>query len=449
MGMTERSGTIVGRRCSRRMRARALMLLPVLLAVALASADTARADWDDRPDPGEFEESLAPNGYWADDPGFGRVWRPYESWDWRPYVDGQWVWTSYGWTWVSPEPWAWTFHYGRWGFSNLHGWVWVPGYVWGPAWVDWYWGDGYVGWVPLGPSGFAVVPSYWVYVHDYHFCAPRLTNVIVAPRVLPDFIVHHRDHGWGRARPPDLRDVELVSRHRIVRESERPRESIAPWVQHRIERGQPVREHVVERGSERVIEHAARRPAPAVADDGAWHHGKGQADAGGARDHDRGAPGLPSRPTRMGATENPPMVFGPGGQPAGDDRDDGTGGRPAIQPGWTGPSHRAPGPATPDGAHGVGRGGPASGTLGGAEPPRGGGTVQHGGGTMQHGGGGMQHGGGVTIAPGWRGGTGGGGGGGTHAQGGHGSGGGGDGQSSGAAGAGAAGGGATAGSPSR
>jgi hypothetical protein len=88
---------------------------------------TARADWDDRPEPGEFEESLNPYGYWVDAPGYGRVWRPNEEWGWRPYVDGQWIWTSYGWTWSSPEPWGWTFHYGRWGWANTYGWVWDAG----------------------------------------------------------------------------------------------------------------------------------------------------------------------------------------------------------------------------------------------------------------------------------------------------------------------------------
>jgi hypothetical protein len=243
------------------MIARLVLLLAMVLAVAGAVPGAARADWDDRPDPSEFEQALSPSGYWVDEPQFGHVWRPYVDWGWRPYVDGHWAWTSYGWTWVSDEDWGWTFHYGRWGFSNLYGWVWTPGVVWGPAWVDWFWGDGFVGWVPLGPRGFVVVPTYWTYVHDYAFCAPRVTNVIVVHDRLPTYIVHHREHGWGRERAPDFRDIEHVSRHRIEQMDHRPERSIAPWVRNRLDRGERVRERVAEGGHERLIEHGGR-PAP-------------------------------------------------------------------------------------------------------------------------------------------------------------------------------------------
>jgi hypothetical protein len=239
---------------------RVVLWVAVVLALAGAVPGSAKAEsWDDRPDPDEYEESLGPYGYWVDDAQFGRVWRPHMHWEWRPYVDGQWTWTSYGWTWASDYPWGWTHHYGRWGFSASFGWVWTPGYVWGPAWVDWYWGDGYVGWAPLGPVGFAVVPSYWTYVHDYSFCAPRIHNVIVVHNHLPRHIFHHRDHGWGRRRAPDFRDIEHVSRHRIVREHDRRDGSVAPWVKHRLERGERVRERINDRGRERVVEHAGRR----------------------------------------------------------------------------------------------------------------------------------------------------------------------------------------------
>jgi hypothetical protein len=244
--------------CCAGMRTRTVLLVALALAVALAMPGRARAEWDDRPEPGEYEEELAPNGYWVDEPQFGHVWRPYVDWGWRPYVDGHWSYSPYGWTWVSAEPWGWTFHYGRWGWSNLYGWVWTPGNVWGPAWVDWYWGDGFVGWVPLGPAGFVVVPGYWTYVHDYHFCAPRVTNVVVVQDHLPPYVFRHREHGWGRARPPDIRDIDLVSRHRVERVSDRPRDSIAPWVTRRIERGERVRERIADRGEEHIVEHPGR-----------------------------------------------------------------------------------------------------------------------------------------------------------------------------------------------
>jgi hypothetical protein len=136
--------------------------------------------------------------------------------------------------------------------------VWTPGYVWGPAWVDWYWGDGFVGWVPVGPPGFAIAPSYWVYVHDYHFCSPRVPNVIVVRDHLPTYVFEHREHGWGRSHPPDYRDIDLVTRHRIERVADRPRDSVAPWVEHRIERGERVRERIADGGQERVVDHPGR-----------------------------------------------------------------------------------------------------------------------------------------------------------------------------------------------
>ncbi len=258
MGVSESGATKPSASCCGRMMSRLMLMIAMVLALAAAAPGSAHADWDDRPDPAEFEDELAPHGYWVDDAQFGRVWRPNTWWAWRPYVDGHWIWTSYGWTWASDDPWGWTYHYGRWGFSNLYGWVWTPGYVWGPAWVDWYWGDGYVGWVPLGPPGFAIVPTYWTYVRDFSFCSPRITNVVVVQDRLPGFIVHHREQGWGRRHAPDFRDIEHVSRFRIEQAQDRPDRSIAPWVKHRMERGERVRERVADRGGERVIEHPGR-----------------------------------------------------------------------------------------------------------------------------------------------------------------------------------------------
>ena len=36
------------------------------------------------------------------------------------------------------------------GAMATHGWYWIPGRTWGPAWVSWAVGGGYVGWCPLG-----------------------------------------------------------------------------------------------------------------------------------------------------------------------------------------------------------------------------------------------------------------------------------------------------------
>ena len=122
-----------------------------------------------------FYERLSPYGYWTFVAPYGRVWVPAVGYGWRPYYYGQWVLTDWGWTFVSDDPWAWAgYHYGRWNWGTGVGWYWVPGRVWGPAWVDWRYGGGYVTWCPLGPPG--VVFGYrhpgWVAVSEQHFTRP-------------------------------------------------------------------------------------------------------------------------------------------------------------------------------------------------------------------------------------------------------------------------------------
>lgn len=96
---------------------------------------------------GEFEN----NGNWRYESEVGYVWSPHVAAGWSPYSNGHWSWTPYGWTWIPYEPWGWApSHYGRWGFSVSFGWYWSPGRVWGPGWVSWGVGHGYVGWCPLG-----------------------------------------------------------------------------------------------------------------------------------------------------------------------------------------------------------------------------------------------------------------------------------------------------------
>jgi hypothetical protein len=104
---------------------------------------------------GEFESS----GSWRYEGSEGYVWVPRVAVGWQPYSNGHWSWTPYGWTWVPYEPWGWVpSHYGNWGFSASLGWYWSPGRVWGPGWVSWAVGGGYVGWCPAGRHGRPVAP---------------------------------------------------------------------------------------------------------------------------------------------------------------------------------------------------------------------------------------------------------------------------------------------------
>ncbi len=147
-------------------------------------------------DLGIFYRELAPYGQWIRHPYYGWVWFPRTvGYDWRPYTVGRWVNSNYGWTWVSYEPFGWaTYHYGRWAFDRRIGWIWVPGTVWGPAWVAWQQGSGYIGWAPLPPQvGFQIgvgirlgglnlslslAPTTYSFVDERQFLESRLDRYV-------------------------------------------------------------------------------------------------------------------------------------------------------------------------------------------------------------------------------------------------------------------------------
>jgi hypothetical protein len=121
--------------------------------------DAVAQTYDDGYDPQaytQFQDALAPYGQWTDDDLYGRVWQPsveIAGQDFSPYATGgHWALTEYGWTWISDFDWGWApFHYGRWLVVADRGWCWLPGTLWGPGWVTWRAGGGYVGWSPLPP----------------------------------------------------------------------------------------------------------------------------------------------------------------------------------------------------------------------------------------------------------------------------------------------------------
>ena len=142
-----------------------------------------------------FYDDLAPYGSWVDYGPYGWCWVPGEvAADWRPYEDGYWVRTEYGWTWASYEPWGWaTCHYGRWDYDPYYGWVWVPGTVWAPAWVAWHSSDDWVGWAPLPPTATwqvsvglrfgdadQISASRWCFVQRRDFCDTKIRTHVVS-----------------------------------------------------------------------------------------------------------------------------------------------------------------------------------------------------------------------------------------------------------------------------
>ena len=142
-----------------------------------------------------FYDDLSPYGRWVNVDGPGWVWSPNNvQADWRPYEMGHWVYTDYGWTWSSDEPYGWAvYHYGRWNQDPSYGWVWVPGTEWGPAWVAWHEGGGYVGWAPLpyqvsvqagiglnwGSLNISIGSAAWSFTSTRYLADPMLHTRIV------------------------------------------------------------------------------------------------------------------------------------------------------------------------------------------------------------------------------------------------------------------------------
>ena len=134
----------------------------------------------------DFRTALEPYGTWHRNRRFGEVWVPANlSRSWRPYTVGHWVYTDdYGWYWVADDQeadWGWiAFHYGRWYHDPDEGWIWIPSNVWCPAWVDWRYGDQYIGWAPAPPDEFVVEvqdsPTYWSFVTTADLVAPSIVT---------------------------------------------------------------------------------------------------------------------------------------------------------------------------------------------------------------------------------------------------------------------------------
>ncbi len=157
----------------------------------------------------DFYQPLTPYGSWVDI-SYGRCWHPVEvAPDWRPYCNGQWVWTDCGWYWESDEPWSWAcYHYGSWVDDPTYGWCWIPGTEWAPAWVVWRSSPDYVGWAPCGPDRAVLAPSFFTFVdvHHFHDRISRRELIINDPRIIEhttvinDFRHETRDIGGVRER---------------------------------------------------------------------------------------------------------------------------------------------------------------------------------------------------------------------------------------------------------
>ncbi len=144
-----------------------------------------------------FDSYLNPYGYWVFLDGL-RVWKPYVSYRWKPFVHGYWRWSGSirDWVWISFEPWNLTYYYGYWYFDLRHGWVWIPDMQWHAPRVVFYYVRGYVGWrpAPLPNEYHSRINGYSFNYRDsshnpYVFVSSKdFTSSDVSSRVLPDHI---------------------------------------------------------------------------------------------------------------------------------------------------------------------------------------------------------------------------------------------------------------------
>jgi hypothetical protein len=180
-----------------------------------------------------FYDELEGYGYWIDYGSYGWCWTPGDVGPtWRPYMDGYWAYTEFGWTWVSYEPYGWAvYHYGRWTFDPVFGWVWVPGSEWAPAWVAWSYGDPWIGWAPLPPtvvwnvsyglhweSGYRPPDTYWCFVQRGDFLDTNLRTRITPMARNQTLLAQTRDatRYERRGERPVNRGPELASVERTV-----------------------------------------------------------------------------------------------------------------------------------------------------------------------------------------------------------------------------------------
>jgi hypothetical protein len=128
-------------------------------ATEAAAIDPNDAEETDPAALSTFKPALSPYGSWYDDATYGTVWVPNSDEvgaNFSPYLTGgHWAYTDEGYYWASDYSWGWApFHYGRWMWTDGYGWAWIPGARYAPAWVDWRYGGGYVGWGPMYPSWY-------------------------------------------------------------------------------------------------------------------------------------------------------------------------------------------------------------------------------------------------------------------------------------------------------
>ncbi len=102
--------------------------------------------------------ALENRGAWEKHEKYGYIFLPDWAKDtsWRPYRNGHWIYTDYGWTWVGTDEFSWaTDHFGAWRKMEGKGWVWVPAGEWAPSAVEWLKSGDHFGWRPTPVDRFS------------------------------------------------------------------------------------------------------------------------------------------------------------------------------------------------------------------------------------------------------------------------------------------------------
>jgi hypothetical protein len=161
------------------------LLLPTVLWGAVAPyTERGTTDFD------TFLNHLNPYGTWQEiQPELWRYY-PLAGEATRPYSQGRWVYSDFGWFWVSARPYGWaTDHYGAWIRGPDGRWGWQPDPYWHPHTVDFRQTKTHIGWRPSRygqlhellekeEARFAQ-PEEWLFVTREAFKGPITPAIIV------------------------------------------------------------------------------------------------------------------------------------------------------------------------------------------------------------------------------------------------------------------------------
>lgn len=126
---------------------------------------------------------LDPHGQWKEVAPERWNYFPLSEKPVRPYTQGQWIYTDFGWFWQGQAPYSWACdHYGVWQRSEEGVWSWWPDPYWHPHTVDFRRTPTHIGW---RPSRFTQLneyaekeearfaqPAEWVFVAKEKFALP-------------------------------------------------------------------------------------------------------------------------------------------------------------------------------------------------------------------------------------------------------------------------------------